>query len=79
MVVFSVSDTGVGMTPEQAAKLFEPFSQAEATTANKYGGTGLGLAISRHLCQMMGGEVTLESEAGAGSTFTVRLPTAVPK
>jgi PAS domain S-box-containing protein len=78
VVVFSVSDTGIGMTPEQAAKLFEPFSQAEATTANKYGGTGLGLAISRSFCRMMGGEVSLESEAGVGSTFTVRLPTAVP-
>ncbi len=77
-IVFSVSDTGIGMTPEQAAKLFEPFSQAETSTSKRYGGTGLGLAISRSFCQMMGGDVTLESEAGVGSTFTVRLPTAVP-
>ncbi len=77
-IVFSVSDTGIGMTPEQAAKLFEPFSQAETSTSRRYGGTGLGLAISRSFCQMMGGDVTLQSEAGVGSTFTVRLPTAVP-
>ncbi|HSG82479.1 MAG TPA: GAF domain-containing protein [Gemmatimonadota bacterium] len=76
-VVFSVSDTGIGMTPDQVAKLFEPFSQAEASTATKYGGTGLGLALSRRFCQMMGGDVTLKSDAGAGSTFTVRLPAAV--
>jgi PleD family two-component response regulator len=69
-----VSDTGIGMTPEQQAKLFEEFTQADSSTARQYGGTGLGLAITRKLARMMGGDVTLTSEAGKGSTFTVRLP-----
>ena len=69
-----VADTGIGMTPEQQAKLFEEFSQADATTAQKFGGTGLGLAISRKLARMMGGDVTVTSEPGKGSMFTVRLP-----
>ena len=73
-VEFAVSDTGVGMTGEQQAKLFEEFSQAEASTARQYGGTGLGLAITRKLCLMMGGDVTVTSEPGKGSVFTVRLP-----
>jgi signal transduction histidine kinase len=77
LLVFSVSDTGIGMTPEQLAKLFQAFSQAEASTATKYGGTGLGLAISRKFCQLMGGDITVESEAGKGSTFTVTLPVEV--
>ena len=76
-VVLSVADTGVGMTPEQMNRLFEAFSQAEASTTSKYGGTGLGLAITRRFCEMMGGDVTVRSEAGRGSTFTVRLPSAV--
>ena len=76
-VIFSVADTGIGMTPEQMDKLFQPFSQADASTARQYGGTGLGLAVSRSFCQMMGGDITLESEAGKGSTFTVRIPTEV--
>jgi GAF domain-containing protein/CheY-like chemotaxis protein len=76
-MVFSVSDTGIGMTSEQLARLFEAFSQADAATTRKYGGTGLGLALSRRLCRMMGGDVTVESEAGRGSTFTVRLPAHV--
>jgi len=75
-VVFHVSDTGIGMTPEQLARLFQAFSQAEASTAAKFGGTGLGLAISRKFCQLMGGDVTVESEAGRGTRFTVRLPAA---
>jgi GAF domain-containing protein/CheY-like chemotaxis protein/anti-sigma regulatory factor (Ser/Thr protein kinase) len=74
---FSVSDTGIGMTPEQLERLFEAFSQADAATTRKYGGTGLGLALSRRLCRMMGGDVTVESEAGRGSTFTIRLPAVV--
>ena len=72
-VEFTVSDTGIGMTPEQQAKLFEEFSQADATTAQKFGGTGLGLAITRKLARMMGGDVTVTSEPGKGSVFTVRL------
>ncbi len=73
-IEFAVSDTGIGMTPEQQAKLFEEFTQADSSTARQYGGTGLGLAITRKLARMMGGDVTLTSEAGRGSTFTVRLP-----
>jgi GAF domain-containing protein len=69
----SVSDTGIGMTPEQQAKLFEEFSQADKTTAQRFGGTGLGLAITRKLARMMGGDVTVTSEPGKGSVFTVRL------
>jgi signal transduction histidine kinase len=70
----SVSDTGIGMTAEQQAKLFEEFSQADKTTAQRFGGTGLGLAITRKLARMMGGDVTVASEPGKGSVFTVRLP-----
>src|SRR6266516_1812875 len=73
-VEFAVSDTGIGMTPEQQAKLFEEFSQADAATAQRFGGTGLGLAITRKLARMMGGDVTVTSEPGKGSVFTVRLP-----
>jgi adenylate cyclase len=75
-IEFSVIDTGIGMTPDQLAKLFEEFSQADVSTARQYGGTGLGLAITRRLCQMMGGDVTVASEHGKGSTFIVRLPLA---
>jgi signal transduction histidine kinase/CheY-like chemotaxis protein/HAMP domain-containing protein len=73
-IAFSVTDTGIGMTPEQMARLFEEFSQADATTARQFGGTGLGLAITRRLCQMMGGDVSVSSELGRGSTFVVHLP-----
>jgi signal transduction histidine kinase len=73
-IEFAVADSGIGMTPEQMAKLFEEFSQAEASTARQYGGTGLGLAITRKLCRMMGGDVTVTSEPGKGSVFTIRLP-----
>jgi GAF domain-containing protein/CheY-like chemotaxis protein len=76
-MVFNVSDTGIGMTPEQLARLFEAFSQADAATTRKYGGTGLGLALSRRLCRMMGGDVTVESQADRGSTFAIRLPARV--
>ena len=74
-VTLSVADTGIGMTAEQMGKLFQEFSQASSTTASKYGGTGLGLVISRRFCQMMGGDITVASEPGKGSVFTVRLPT----
>jgi signal transduction histidine kinase len=70
----AVADSGIGMTPEQQAKLFEEFTQADATTAQRFGGTGLGLAITRKLARMMGGDVTVKSEPGRGSVFTVRLP-----
>jgi signal transduction histidine kinase len=73
-IEFAVSDTGIGMTAEQQAKLFEEFAQADASTAQRYGGTGLGLAITRKLARMMGGDVTVTSEPGKGSVFTVRLP-----
>jgi signal transduction histidine kinase len=73
-VELAVADTGIGMTPEQQAKLFEEFSQADAATAQRFGGTGLGLAITRKLARMMGGDVTVASEPGKGSVFTVRLP-----
>ena len=74
-IELAISDTGIGMTADQQAKLFEEFSQAEATTARRFGGTGLGLAITRKLARMMGGDVTAASEPGKGSVFTVRLPT----
>ena len=73
-IEFAVSDTGIGMTPVQQARVFEEFTQADASTARQYGGTGLGLAITRKLAQMMGGDVVVASEPGKGSVFTVRLP-----
>ena len=76
-LTFAVADTGIGMTEEQLGRLFEAFSQAEASTRSQYGGTGLGLAISRHFCRLMGGDLTVESVYGEGSTFTVRLPAVV--
>src|SRR5262249_48507103 len=72
-IELAVADTGIGMTPEQQAKLFEEFTQADRTTAQTFGGTGLGLAITRKLARMMGGDVTVASEPGKGSVFTVRL------
>ncbi len=78
-IELAVSDTGIGMTAEQQAKLFEEFSQADATTAQRFGGTGLGLAITRKLARMMSGDVTVASEPGKGSVFTVRLPDSANK
>jgi signal transduction histidine kinase/DNA-binding response OmpR family regulator len=76
-VRFAVQDTGIGMTPEQAGRVFEEFAQADASTTKRYGGTGLGLPISRRFCRMMGGDITLETAPGAGSTFTIELPRIV--
>lgn len=73
-VCFSVSDTGVGMTDEQISRLFQAFGQADASTTKRFGGTGLGLAITEHFCTMLGGDVTVASTPGKGSTFTIRLP-----
>jgi signal transduction histidine kinase len=76
-IEFAVADSGIGMTLEQQAKLFEEFTQADASTAQRFGGTGLGLAITRRLARMMGGDVAVASELGKGSVFTVRLPGGV--
>jgi signal transduction histidine kinase/DNA-binding response OmpR family regulator len=76
-MTFRVSDTGIGMRPEQQAKVFQPFTQADASTTRKFGGTGLGLAITRRFCLMMGGDITVRSAVGQGSTFTIRLPATV--
>ncbi len=76
-MLFRVTDTGIGMTQEQTAKLFQSFSQANASIARKFGGTGLGLAISQKFCQMMGGDVWVESEPGKGTTFFIKLPARV--
>jgi signal transduction histidine kinase len=74
---FAVTDTGIGMTVEQLGRLFEAFSQAEASTRSRYGGTGLGLSISRQFCRLMGGDLTVTSVYGQGSTFTGSLPSTV--
>jgi CheY-like chemotaxis protein len=73
-IIFRVSDTGIGMSAEQQARLFEEFSQADSSVTKRYGGTGLGLALTRRLCRLMHGDVSVESEHGTGSTFTIRLP-----
>jgi signal transduction histidine kinase len=71
-----VSDTGIGIRPEDLGKLFQPFSQVDNSATRKYGGTGLGLAISKKFCQMMGGDIAVESEPGKGSCFSLRVPAA---
>ena len=78
-LLFSVADTGIGMSPEQLAKLFERFSQADESTTRRFGGTGLGLAITRAFCQLLGGEVSVTSVEGQGSTFTMRIPAILPE
>ena len=75
-IELAVADSGIGMTAEQQTKLFEEFSQADASTAQRFGGTGLGLSITRKLARVMGGDVTVASELGKGSVFTVRLPSS---
>jgi signal transduction histidine kinase/CheY-like chemotaxis protein/HAMP domain-containing protein len=74
MVQMTISDTGIGMSPEQLGRLFQAFSQADASTTKKFGGTGLGLAITRHFCRLLGGDITVASQVGQGSTFTISLP-----
>jgi signal transduction histidine kinase len=78
-ISFTVSDTGIGMTPEQRDNLFQYFAQADPSTTRKYGGTGLGLAISQRFCQMMGGDITVTSQVGVGSAFTITLPVETPE
>jgi len=77
MIEFMVTDSGIGVTPEQKTRLFQPFSQADSSIARKYGGTGLGLALVWRFCQLMGGEVVVESPSDGGTRFIVRLPAAV--
>ena len=73
-IKFEITDTGIGMTPDEVERVFQPFTQANTSTIGKFGGTGLGLAISRHFCRMMHGDITVDSEPGQGSTFIVNLP-----
>lgn len=77
-IVFTVSDTGIGIAPEHLERIFQPFTQADSTIAQKYGGTGLGLTLSRRFCELLGGRITAASEPGRGSTFTVTLPAELP-
>jgi signal transduction histidine kinase/CheY-like chemotaxis protein len=78
-LAFRVSDTGIGMTPEQVSRLFRAFTQADDSTSRRYGGTGLGLALTKKFCQLMGGDVSVASEPGKGSTFTIELPTTAAR
>jgi hypothetical protein len=76
-ISFAVADSGVGISEEQQTRIFEPFQQADQSTTRQFGGTGLGLAITRHLCRMMGGDISVQSVPGKGSTFTIRIPTTL--
>lgn len=76
--LFSIIDSGIGMTPEQSSRLFERFQQADESTTRKFGGTGLGLAITRAFCRLMGGDIEVSSTYGSGSTFTMRIPAVLP-
>jgi PAS domain S-box-containing protein len=78
-IVLRVRDSGIGLTPEQMDRLFEAFAQADTSTSSRYGGTGLGLAITKRFCHLMGGDVTVESEIGKGSVFTIQLPAIVAR
>src|SRR6202000_2116354 len=77
--IFRVIDTGIGMSEEQRSRLFQAFTQADASTTRNYGGTGLGLTISKHFCTMLGGAIDVASEPGKGSEFTITLPDAEPE
>ncbi len=79
MLTFEIADTGIGMSEEQLAGLFERFKQADSSTTRRFGGTGLGLAITRAFCRLLGGDVTVESESGRGSTFIIRIPAELPE
>src|SRR6202051_4800095 len=74
MIQMTISDTGIGMSPEQLGRLFQAFSQADASTTKKFGGTGLGLAITRHFCRLLGGDISVARRVGEGSTFTIVIP-----
>ena len=78
-IEFRVSDTGIGITPEQLGRLFQPFTQADSSTTRKYGGTGLGLSLSRKLAEVLGGDISVQSVYGEGSTFTLHLPVIAPQ
>jgi signal transduction histidine kinase len=77
-LTFQVTDNGIGISPQQIEHVFEAFTQADSSTSRKYGGTGLGLTISREFCEMLGGKISVESNPGQGSVFTVSLPVDAP-
>jgi signal transduction histidine kinase len=78
-ITFCVSDTGIGIAPDDQGKLFQAFTQVDPSSTRKYGGTGLGLALSQRFCEMMGGKIVVESELGRGAVFTMRLPAEMPE